>query len=396
MLRGLVVTIAAVFAAGTLSAQSHEQMVISSDTVAYTYTPIDQTSRAQTGIEGFGLRLNDYLTFAEDDPRRVKFSVVGAPAYSESTGWRLVAEATLRYRTVQQGVPHRLSLRGSASLRGCYALSLDGVNNFVGGHTLSYGGSFALDKYRLYGLDYAASIVGNYGEYRSRNYGSYLHYDYDIFKNVTIGIRANYVNKSVVETDAYSEAIIGESIRRVSILDFGFGVRYSNYRVEDINLARGVTVAVEYSVSPTALNSVGATMHEGSAVVDWYQPLWSGGLLALDIYGEYHSANTPWMCRSMLGGDSRMRGYYYGCFSGNTLATAQLELRQRVWEGLVVAGWGGCGEVFSEGDPASWGKLLPSYGVGVRWYFNPTSLVRIDCGFGRDTYAFVVGYTEAF
>ena len=91
-----------------------------------------------------------------------------------------------------------------------------------------------------------------------------------------------------------------------------------------------------------------------------------------------------------------MRGYYYGRYNGNTLVTAQLELRQRVWEGLVVAGWGGCGEVFSGGNEASWGKLLPSYGVGVRWYFNPTSLVRIDCGFGRDTYAFVVGYAEAF
>ena len=396
MLRGLVVTIAAVFAVGALSAQSHEQMVISSDTVAYTYTPIDQASRAQMGIEGFGLRLNDYLTFAEDDPRRVKFSGVGAPAYSESTGWRLVAEATLRYRTAQQGVPHRLSLRGSASLRGCYALSLDGVNNFVGGHTFSYGGSYALDRYRLYGLDYAASIVGNYGEYRLRNYEAYLHYDYDIFENVTVGFRVNYINKSVVDADAYSEAIIGRTTRRVSVLDFGVGVRYSNYRVEDINLARGIAVAVEYGVSPTALNSVGSTMHEVSAVVDWYQPLWRGGLLALDIYSEYHSANTPWMCRSMLGGDSRMRGYCYGRYNGNTLVTAQLELRQRVWEGLVVAGWGGCGEVFSGGNEASWGKLLPSYGVGVRWYFNPISLVRIDCGFGRDTYAFVVGYAEAF
>ena len=91
-----------------------------------------------------------------------------------------------------------------------------------------------------------------------------------------------------------------------------------------------------------------------------------------------------------------MRGYYYGRFSGNTLITAQLELRQRVWEGIVVAGWGGCGTAFSCNEPASWDLVLPTYGAGVRWYFNPSSLVRVDCGFGRGCHTFIVGYSEAF
>lgn len=396
MLRGLVVAIAAAFAVGSLSAQSPEQVVINRDTVTYTYTPIDQTSRAQTGIEGFGLRLNDYLTFAEDDPRDVKFSAVGAPSYSESTGWRLAGVATLHYRTTGASLPHSLSLSASASLKGCYGVSLDGVNHFGARHRLGYGGSFALDNRRLYGLDYATSMVGGYGEYRARNYDAYLHYDFNIVRGVTVGVRVDYVNKNIISADAYTSAIISGDINRVSALGVGLGIKYSTCRTEDINLMRGLAIVVEYKTSPDRLNSVGKTLHEVGAVVDWYQPLWRGGLLALDVYGEHHSQNTPWMCRAMLGGDSRMRGYYYGRFSGNTLITIQLELRQRVWEGLVVAGWGGCGTAFSKYDPAAWGSVLPTYGAGIRWYFNSTSLVRIDCGFGRNCHAFIVGYAEAF
>ncbi len=396
MLRGLVVAIAVAFAAGTLSAQSPEQVVINQDTVTYTYTPIDQTSRAQTGIEGFGLRLNDYLTYAEDDPREVKFTAVGAPSYSESTGWRLAGVATLHYRTSGVSSPHSLSLSASASLKGCYGVSLDGVNHLGTRHRLGYGGSYALDNCRLYGLDYVTSLQGSYGEYRARNYGAYILYDFTVTHGLTIGVRGDYINKNIVSVDAYTSEIISGEVGRISAFGIGIGVEYTTCRTEDINLTRGVTLAAEYKVSPKVFNNIGGVLHEVSAVVDWYQPLWRGGLLALDLYSEYHSRNTPWMCRSMLGGDSRMRGYYLGRFNGNALATAQLELRQRVWEGLVIAGWGGCGTIFSEGDPVAWIRVLPTYGAGIRWYFNPTSLVRIDCGFGRNCHAFIVGYTEAF
>lgn len=396
MLRGLVVTIVAAFAVGTLSAQGPEQVVINQDTVTYIYTPIDQTSRTQTGIEGFGLRLNDYLTYEEDDPREVKFSAIGAPSYSESTGWRLVGVATLHYRTSAAPLPHSLSLSASASLKGCYGVSFDGVNHFGTRHRLGYGGSFALDNRRLYGLDYATSLQGNYGEYRARNYGAYILYDFTVAHGLTIGVRADYINKNVVSVDAYTLEIISDAVAHISAFGVGVGLEYTTCRTEDINLTRGVMLAAKYKVSPKVLNNIGGGLHEVSVVVDWYYPLWRGGLLALDLYGEYHSRNTPWMCRSMLGGDSRMRGYYLGRYNGNALITTQLELRQRVWEGLVVAGWGGCGTIFSEGDSVAWNRALPTYGAGIRWYFNPTSLVRIDCGFGRNCHAFIVGYTEAF
>ena len=396
MVRGLVMTIAALLGVATLSAQSYDQVVINRDTVTYRYTPIDQTSQAQAGVERFGLRLNDLITYAEDDPRSAKFSVVGGPAYSESTGWRLSAVAMLYYRTPFAPSPHSIRLGASASHKGCYAVALDGVNHFGSGHTLLYGGSFSRDRYYLYGLDYATSLGAQRGLYTMRNYEAYVRYNYHITSNITVGLRADYVNKYLVSADAFVEELVADYAPQFSGLSLGVGVRFSTCRTQDINLTRGVVVAVEYGASPAGLNSTKGVLHTVEALLDYYQPLWRGGLLALDLYGEYHSMNTPWMCRAMLGGDNRMRGYYYGRYNGNSLITAQLELRQRVWEGLVVAGWGGGGMAFSEYDAAALGRVLPTYGAGLRWYFNPSSLVRIDYGFGRGCSALIIGYAEAF
>ena len=371
--------------------------VVGADTLQYKYTPIDQTSHAQMGVEGFGLRLNNYLTLADDDPRKVKVSVIGAPAYSANTGWRLSAVAVMNYRTEGVCAPHSLSLKAMASLRGCFAVALDG-RNYLGGerHQLRYGAEFEKVRKYMYGLDYDASLSGSRGEYVQRNYGAYLRYNYQICSDFTAGFFVDYRNVEVLRADVVTAEVL--SALPTSFWGVGVGVNaaYSTRRVEDINLVRGVYLCAEYRVLPGWINSCGAPLHEVSVALDYYQPLWRGGLVALDIYGEHHSVDTPWLLRAQVGDDSRMRGYYMGRFNGNTLLASQLELRQRVWEGFVVAGWGGCGMAFSPEDRAEWRKVLPTYGAGLRWYFSPTSLVRIDCGLGRDSWAFVVGYSEAF
>lgn len=375
----------------SLSAQETSRTVIDTDTVAYRYTPIDQTA----GDQRFGLRLNDYLTFSPNDSRKVKFTVIGAPAYSENTGWRLSAVATMQYRATSATMPHSLSLRAMASLKGCYSVSLDGANHF-GAHQLTYGGFFGLVPTYIYGLDYASSLDNWRGEYTSQQYGIYVRYNYHINRYLTVGASADYLYDGVRRMDNRAAAITDGLVKHYSGVGVGINLRFSTCRTEDVNLTRGVYIQLEYVVRPRGLGGYDSTLHRMSATLDYYQPLWRGGLLALDLHGEHYSDATPWMLRPQLGGENRMRGYYYGRFNGNTLVTTQLELRQRVWEGLVVAGWGGCGTAFSKGDPASWDKVLPTYGAGLRWYFSPTSLVRVDYGMGKGCSAFVVGYSEAF
>ena len=394
-MRGLLTAIAVVFAMGTLSAQSDEVMAIGSDTLEYRYTPIDQTSRAQTGIERFGLRLNDYLTMSDDDGRRVQFSFTGAPAYSVNTGWRLAAGAMMQYRTRNVSLTHSLSLNCMASLRGCYAASLVG-RNYLGSskHILEYGGLVSREYAYLYGD--VGSLVDGRGEYLSDRYNAHLHYFYRVTSRLTIGVDADYDYESLLQSDGRVDDILANEDSLFSGVGVGLNFTYSTYRVEDINLVRGVYLRAEYIVHPDALTSGSGTSHGVNVAFDYYQPLWRGGLLVLDAYGEHHSVNTPWFLRPTIGGDDRMRGYYYGRFSGSSVAESQVELRQRVWEGLVLAGWGGLGVAFSADAPALRSEILPNYGVGLRWYLNSTTSMRIDYGFGRGSKAFVIGYSGIF
>ncbi len=396
-MRGLLTALAVVFAMGTLSAQSDEVMTIGADSLEYRYTPIDQTSRAQTGIERFGLCLNDYLDMSHDDGRRVSFSFVGAPAYSVNTGWRLAAGAIMRYRTKGADVPHSLSLNAMASLRGCYSVSLDGCN-YLGDtrHRLDYGGFMNRGYAYLYGYGDAESMLAGRGEYLSSTYGAYMHYSCRVTSRFTVGVVADYNYESLLQSDGRVEAILEGADSSFSGLGVGVNFTYSTRRVEDVNLTRGIYLRAEYMLYPDALSSSVATFHGVNAAFDYYQPLWRGGLLVLNLYGEYHSVSTPWFLRATIGGDDRMRGYHYGRFTGCGVADAQVELRQRVWEGLVLAGWGGLGVVLSDNMSALRSEMLPNYGVGLRWYLNPTSVMRVDYGFGRGCKAVVVGYSGMF
>ncbi len=98
MLRRAGVVIALLCSALGLRAQSDNSVVIGGDTINYTYTAIDQTPRQS----GFGLNLYDYTHLLPDEPKRVNFSVVGGPGYSETRGWQLSLRANMQYRSPQR------------------------------------------------------------------------------------------------------------------------------------------------------------------------------------------------------------------------------------------------------------------------------------------------------
>ena len=91
-----------------------------------------------------------------------------------------------------------------------------------------------------------------------------------------------------------------------------------------------------------------------------------------------------------------MRGYYPGRFNGDNLFAAQVELRQHLWHRLGCVVWGGGGVAFSADDRFAWRKVLPTYGLGLRWSLHEGSNLRIDAGFGRKSYALMLGINESF
>jgi hypothetical protein len=95
-----------------------------------------------------------------------------------------------------------------------------------------------------------------------------------------------------------------------------------------------------------------------------------------------------------MGGGTVMRGYYEGRYIGDNLISAQAELSQHIWQGLGVAAWGGAGVLFSKDDPFEWRKVLPTYGIGLRWGVGGGASLSIDVAFGKGSQAVIAGFSK--
>ncbi len=141
------------------------------------------------------------------------------------------------------------------------------------------------------------------------------------------------------------------------------------------------------------IKSYGAT----SLTFDAYCPLWGGGVLAFDFHSEFAYSNVPWYAMPSIGGSYRMRGYYKGRYRDNNMVTAQMELRQHIWDFVGAAAWVGAGNVWGKGGAFSLRHTLPNYGVGVRVKIGASMSLRLDYGFGKKGQSgFILGINEAF
>jgi Omp85 superfamily domain len=126
---------------------------------------------------------------------------------------------------------------------------------------------------------------------------------------------------------------------------------------------------------------------------------WHRHVIALQTSTSSTSGTTPFYELSLMGGDSKMRGFYEGAYRDNVLLDMQVEYRMPVWKIFGVVGWLGTGRVASSYSDLSIDGFKVSYGGGVRIRVdskNNTNL-RIDFGFGtgglKGTY---LNFSEAF
>ena len=393
MLKRLLIVAILSIATYSLSAQQYEEVIVDSDTLRYRYTPTDQTSK--NTISTFGQRLYNYTTLEEGE--RINFSVTGTPAYSANLGWSLMAIGDIQYRTRNISQPQSLQICATASLTGYYGLDIDGINIFSRGkHRLSYSLKAHSTPTKIYGLDFATSAQNSCGSYTNNMYVASICYTSLLSQRYLLGAHLDYCYEKADKLDSYASTIIGDRNKRYYGGGVGatFGIR--NSRTEGINLKRGIDITIDTTFRPHFISNNDSDILQINLLFDYYQPLWKNALLAIDIYGEYNTKNTPWMLRAELGDNYRMRGYYPGRYNDNTLITGQLELRQLIWQSLVIAAWGGVGSVFSPEDNFDTSKILPNYGAGIRWHLNTDTAIRFDVGFGRGCYNFILGLNEAF
>ena len=156
------------------------------------------------------------------------------------------------------------------------------------------------------------------------------------------------------------------------------------YDTRDVisNPQRGLYFGVQAKVRPKGMGNVGRTLWCGHLSVNYYQKLWRGAVLALDLQGEINSEGTPWVYNASIGGLQSMRGYYAGRFNDLCAITLQAELRQNIYKRLGAVAWGGAGNVFRNFHEFAWRETLPTYGVGLRYEIKKSINLRLDYGFG--------------
>lgn len=131
----------------------------------------------------------------------------------------------------------------------------------------------------------------------------------------------------------------------------------------------------------------------------YFTPFNNKIVLALQATTSNASGTVPFYELSMLGGDSRMRGYYLGALRDKVALDGQLELRIPLWSIFGVSTFVGAGQVAPAYRTLKLNDFWFSYGGGVRIKVdtrNNTNL-RFDMGFGgRKINAFYINFAEAF
>ncbi len=401
ILRGALVALVAIIASSPLYAQVEDSIILGGDTLVYRYVPMDRTAHTSKrgGVES-DRSILDYLTFGDRDLNPgASFTIMGAPSYSVERGWGLALAGDMRYRTARiadHNTPSSLCLRLAASLTGFYAVELDG-RNMLGGdrHVISYGAHACSEPTYTWGTKYASASGNLRGAYLSKRHEAYMSYGYRVTRQLMVGAHVDAIHLAATRLSDEASQLIGAELLSLASVGVGVDLSLDTRQAKDYTM-RGLYIAGSYTLRPRVLASNISTLHALRLTFDYYQPLWRGATAAVDIYGEYHSAATPWLLRGEMGGDSRMRGYYKGRYRGNRLLTAQLELRQHIWRGLGVAAWGGGGVALAPSERFAWRKVLPTYGAGLRWSLGGLSAIRLDVAFGRGCHAIILGVSEAF
>lgn len=375
-------------------AQNDSILVSGRDTVAYRYAPIDISPAQPRRKSKSDRRFAKFLIESSIDrsfEKRVDMTFVPAIYYTPSTSAGLAVMAASLYRLdkTNRNIPaSNFSIYATASLTGFYRVGVEGTNIFKNDNQrILYSAEFFSQPTSFWGVGYDAAMANEPMRYLASRCIVDVRFLQRVAKGLYVGVGADYDyhfgrfggHRYSSEED-FLPLLGGERVK-YSAAGISLYVEFDS-RNAISNPQKGLYVALQIKSRPKGLNNIGHTLWGGSLVVDYYQRLWRGAVLALDLRGELNSKGTPWVYNATIGGANSMRGYYAGRFNDLCAINLQAELRQNIVKGFGAAVWGGAGNVFSTFHNFDWGKTVPTYGLGLRYELKKGVRFRLDYGFG--------------
>lgn len=376
--------------AATMSAEAQTDsiLVVGKDTVSYRYTPITAQPKVESKAQRAWRRFSNYILESAIDrsfERKMDFTILPGVYYTNSTnfGFALVAAGLYRIdRTNRDIAPSSISVYGNVSINGYYRLGVKNSNIFRNNRNrLDCNIDLRSQPTYFWGIGYNNAVTNQRTKYLAKLYHVDINYRHRFLKHLYLGGAIDFDCHNTRRESEQMQEWLGD--RKGDYFGTGISLVLEYDSRDNINSPhRGLYISLRGMVRPDALGNTSSTLWTAAATIDYYQPLWRGAILALDLYGEFNFGDMPWVFYPTLGGSHRMRGYYEGQFSDRNAVMLQLELRQRIWRQLGIAVWGGAGNVFHSFAEFRWRHTLPNYGIGLRWELKNRLNVRIDYGLG--------------
>jgi len=354
--------------------------------------------------KGFFERVADFMRkplLGRSPDAKFRANGMAGVAYSQETNVMLVASLRGRYNLCDKDstdTESHAAFTGNVSVSGFYRIRFSGDTYLkCGDHRLTYHVQASTLPVKFWGLGYDAADRNPRTKYTRKDCSFDVRYMYRIAGGFSVGAAFDLRYAAARSLDERGTSYIAAAGQRHSALSTGLGAvleydtRDSRYRT-----TKGLYLSLLTDVRPKGLGDCGSTLWHITAVADYYTPLWTGSVLAVDLYGDLWSSATPWLFWPSLGGASRLRGYYAGRYSDRKMITAQVELRQRIRGPFGFSVWGGAGNVFPSHKLIDASKTLPNGGAGFRMELGPKAVLRIDYGFGRHSNGLVINVNEAF
>jgi len=184
-------------------------------------------------------------------------------------------------------------------------------------------------------------------------------------------------------------------------LGFGIGLVHDN-RHNVLNVRKGF-------FSELALlhyNQIWGSTYDFTSVISdtrLYRSVGENNVFAAQLLGQFNSGDVPFNQLALMGGESIMRGYYYGRYRDKNQIAAQIEYRFLpipfgFTDRIGAAVFAGAGKVFPELDNFDLNNIVVSGGAGVRFLLFPKKDIytRFDVAFTQEGPGFYLFIGESF
>ena len=357
--------------------------------------------------QSFFKKYINHLINNQAEKEQSQFLVYPTLAYSPETTWEIGLSSLYVYYA-KNDVKNRLSeVNGFTfiTLENQYGIWLDHANYT---HQDQW---FFLGRFRFQSFPLFYHGVGNNTpkDYTARVDAVQLQIKERVLKkikqNLFIGLEIEYQSLSDVDlvlsnpsdnTFVYPLGSTGSNN-----LSFGIGLVQDN-RHNVLNVRDGFFSEIAFLHSNPAW---GSSQKFSSILTDtrYYQSFGKNNVFATQILGNFNIGQVPFNQLALMGGESMMRGYYYGRFRDNHQLATQVEFRflpvsLGFTNRIGAVAFAGAGTVFNQMNKLSLNNLKFSAGAGLRLLLFPKKDIWTRLDYARTLegggFYFLVG--EAF